>query len=278
MKDVLFNGFDDLIEDSDLETNGEHHISSTDHSLSQNFLVEPSKVTRTPKNPYVDSIYSPVCDISASTTQHADVDDSSQPNNNNTPYTSTSLSHKKHCVRFSPSEDIKSIEEREEDYLSSGHNSKQELEILYGARGLEISKLTAELHDLRHKVVLLGKLYSFIIMLAGFKHLYFTLLIKISGKCLEGEKTGLKVTMEASDRVLYESRDENRHLQKELECLNEKLQKTVEANKDLTSKLEAAQLNSVNQERQIFDLKLFQSNHKDANRQEILLNDIKVRN
>ena len=83
--------------------------------------------------------------------------------------------------------------------------------------------------------------------------------------------------MEAGDRILYESRDENRHFQKELECLNEKLRKTLEANKDLTSKLEAAQLNSINLERQILDLNLLQSNHRDANRQEVLLNDIKVR-
>ena len=82
--------------------------------------------------------------------------------------------------------------------------------------------------------------------------------------------------METSDRILYESRDENRHLQKELDCLNEKLQKTIEANKDLASKLEASQLNNVNLERQILDLNLLQSNHKDANRQEVLLNDIKV--
>jgi len=161
LKDVLLNGFDDLIDDSDSEMNGDHQFSSVDNSMTQNILTEPLKAAITPNNPYIDSIYSPVHETIGSTTQYPDIDESSKPTNNNTPFTSISHSHKKHCVRFSPIEDTKTIEDTEKDYLSSGHNSKQELEILYGARGLEISKLTAEVHDLRHKVILLGKLMFF---------------------------------------------------------------------------------------------------------------------
>ena len=82
--------------------------------------------------------------------------------------------------------------------------------------------------------------------------------------------------MEASERILNESRNENRQLKDEINSLNQRLEKMSEVNKDLASKLEAAELNSVNLERQILDLNLFQANHRDANRQEILLNGIKV--
>jgi len=255
LKDLLQNGFDDLqIDESDLETTHEDRPDSF-----QNFSNEPLK-TITRNNQYNgDSLYSPINNTNISTTQYLDVEDSSRPTNNNSLYTSKSLSQKKHCVRFSQVEDTETIhysskwmhetdEEREKHYLSSGLNSKEELEVLYGSRGSEISKITADLHDLRHKVVL-----------------------------LEGEKTGLKVTMEASERLLYESRDENCQLREELESLNHKLTQTSEANKDLTSQLEAAQLNHVNLERQILDLNLLQANHRDSNRQEVLLKDIKAR-
>lgn len=76
-------------------------------------------------------------------------------------------SHKKNCVRFSPLEETKtnsyqptwnhsSEEEIEKHYLSSGLNSQAELEILYAARGTEISKLMSEINHLHHKVALLG--------------------------------------------------------------------------------------------------------------------------
>lgn len=75
--------------------------------------------------------------------------------------------HKKNCVRFSPLEESKTNsyrpswnrsneEEIEKHYLSSGLNSQAELEILYAARGTEISKLNSEIHHLHHKVALLG--------------------------------------------------------------------------------------------------------------------------
>ena len=78
-------------------------------------------------------------------------------------------SNKKNCVRFSPLGENKTNtynrlqwnhsndeEDMEKHYLSSGLNSQAELEILYAARGTEISQLTAELHQLHHQVALLG--------------------------------------------------------------------------------------------------------------------------
>jgi len=86
----------------------------------------------------------------------------------------------------------------------------------------------------------------------------------------------LKTTLETSERVLIENREENRRLNERNVSLNHELDKYRKINDDLSSKLMAAESNIVNLERQILDQNLLQSNHRDANRQEVLLKGIKV--
>jgi hypothetical protein len=107
-----------------------------------------------------DSLYSPLHEGGElSTTQYS-------LNNNSPP---KSAAFKNTQVRFSQIEDSGTqsyrphwgnIDEAEKEYLSSGLNSTSGLEILYAARGSEISKLSTQLHDLQHKVALLGKYIS----------------------------------------------------------------------------------------------------------------------
>lgn len=92
----------------------------------------------------------------------------------------------------------------------------------------------------------------------------------------EGEKAGYKVTLETSERMLRESREENRSLNDELHSLNQRINSLTQINQNLTNKLEAAENNTVGLERQILELNMFQANQRDANRQEVLLNGIKV--
>ena len=92
----------------------------------------------------------------------------------------------------------------------------------------------------------------------------------------EGEKAGFKVTLETSERMLRESREENQNLKDELHSFNQRIDSLTQMNQNLTSKLEAAENNTVSLERQILELNMFQANHRDANRQEVLLNGIKV--
>lgn len=92
----------------------------------------------------------------------------------------------------------------------------------------------------------------------------------------EAENTGIKVTLESSERVVRETREENRRLTEEIQSLNHRLDKSAETNHDLVAKLKAAESNTITLERQILDLNLFQAHHRDANRQEVLLDGIKV--
>jgi hypothetical protein len=50
----------------------------------------------------------------------------------------------------------------------------------------------------------------------------------------------------------------------------------TETNNSLVSKLQAAENNTISLERQLLDLNLLQANHRDANRQDILLSGVKV--
>lgn len=86
----------------------------------------------------------------------------------------------------------------------------------------------------------------------------------------------MKTTLETSERVLIENREENRRLNERNVSLNHELDKYRKTNDDLSSKLMAAESNIVNLERQILDQNLLQANHRDANRQEVLLKGIKV--
>ena len=107
-----------------------------------------------------ESLYSPLH-------EGADLSSTQYSLNNNSP--PKSAGYKNTRVRFSQSEETDTqsyrhpwgnIDEAEKEYLSSGLNSTSGLEILYAARGSEISKLSTQLHDLQHKVALLGKCIS----------------------------------------------------------------------------------------------------------------------
>ena len=86
----------------------------------------------------------------------------------------------------------------------------------------------------------------------------------------------MKVTLETSERMLRDCRDENRRLSEEIQTLNQKLAKLTETNHDLSSKLEASENNTITLERQILNLNLLESNHRDANRQDTVMSGIKV--
>lgn len=88
----------------------------------------------------------------------------------------------------------------------------------------------------------------------------------------------MKITLEASENVLQESREENRRLREEVNVLKQRLNEVTETNQSLNSKLEAAENNTIRLERQLLDLNLLQSNHRDSNRQDVLLGGIKVCN
>ena len=170
---MLTNAFDDLIEEdeSDLETTNPHfskllpdksHELESDHSK----YINSSKDQSYPGNSLYSPLHQQTGDLSE--TQYPGVNDPSNNSSLNS-WSQQQNSHKKNCVRFSPAEENKpntyrphnwnhsnNEEDVERHYLSSGLNSKGEMEILYAARGNEITKLTTELHQLHHKVALLG--------------------------------------------------------------------------------------------------------------------------
>ncbi|KAI9557077.1 hypothetical protein GHT06_016875 [Daphnia sinensis] len=261
LRDLLTNAFDDLIEEdeSDFEATGQH--SRLHLEKSQEFQSDSSKQNMSQGQEYLgDSLHSPI--------HHRQNEDMPESLHQDTPADSESNmsfgtwsknSHKKNCVRFSPLEESKTNpyrpswnhsneEEIEKHYLSSGLNSQAELEILYAARGTEISKLNSEIHHLHHKVAL-----------------------------LEGEKTGMKMTLETSERMMQESRQDNLRLKEEIAALNQRVKDVIETNQNLISKLQAAENNAISLERQVLDLNLLQANHRDANRQDNLLSGIKAR-
>ena len=84
------------------------------------------------------------------------------------------------------------------------------------------------------------------------------------------------MTMETSERMLKDTKEENQRLNSEIERLNKQVHELIETSKDTTAKLLAAESNAVNLERQIIDLNVMQASQRDANRQEVLLNSIKV--
>ena len=86
------------------------------------------------------------------------------------------------------------------------------------------------------------------------------------------------MTLESNENILRETHEENRRLKYEIEALNQRVNEVTETNRSLTSKLEAAENNTISLERQLLDLNLLQANHRDANRQDILLGGIKVNN
>ena len=88
----------------------------------------------------------------------------------------------------------------------------------------------------------------------------------------------MKMTLESNENILRETHEENRRLKYEIEALNQRVNEVTETNRSLTSKLEAAENNTISLERQLLDLNLLQANHRDANRQDILLGGIKVNN
>ena len=86
------------------------------------------------------------------------------------------------------------------------------------------------------------------------------------------------MTLESNENILRETHEENRRLKYEIEALNQRVNEVTETNRSLASKLEAAENNTISLERQLLDLNLLQANHRDANRQDILLGGIKVNN
>ena len=84
------------------------------------------------------------------------------------------------------------------------------------------------------------------------------------------------MTVESSNRILRDSRDENACLKDELQALNGRLEQSLKVNGELTAKLEASDNNILSLERQISDMQLFQSSHRDANRQQTIFSDVKA--
>lgn len=93
---------------------------------------------------------------------------------------------------------------------------------------------------------------------------------------VEGEKTGMKITLETSGSILKKTNEENVCLKEKVEVLNQRIHEVTETNNSLVSKLQAAENNTISLERQLLDLNLLQANHRDANRQDILLSGVKV--
>lgn len=262
LRDLLTNAFDDLIEEdeSDFEAT-DQHLSRLNSEKSQEFQSDSSKQNISQGQEYLgDSLHSPIHrqqNEDMPEPLHQDIPADSESNMSFSSWSKNN--HKKNCVRFSPLEESKTNsyrtswnrsneEEIEKHYLSSGLNSQAELEILYAARGTEISKLNSEIHHLHHKVAL-----------------------------LEGEKTGMKMTLETSERIVQESRQDNLRLKEEIAALNQRVKEVIETNQNLISKLQAAENNAISLERQLLDLNLLQANHRDANRQDNLLSGIKAR-
>ncbi len=149
------------------------HISKHLPDKSPELDSDPSKYNSSKDLGYAgNSLYSPLHQQNGdlSETQYPGVDN---PSINSSFNSWTQNNHKKNCVRFSPAEESKpnsyrpqqwnqmsNEEDTEKHYLSSGLNSQAEMNILYAARGTEIAKLTTEVHQLHHKVALLGKFYS----------------------------------------------------------------------------------------------------------------------
>ena len=86
----------------------------------------------------------------------------------------------------------------------------------------------------------------------------------------------MKITLETSENILKKKNEENVCLKEKIEALNQRINEMAETNNSLTSKLHAAENNTMSLERQLLDLNLLQANHRDANRQDILLNGVKV--
>jgi hypothetical protein len=93
---------------------------------------------------------------------------------------------------------------------------------------------------------------------------------------IEGEKTGLTVTLQNSEQVLRDCREENACLKDEIASLNDRLLQMTEDNREMTTKMNSADNKIISLERQILDMNMFQANQRDANRQEVLFSSIKV--
>ncbi len=162
---MLTNAFDDLIEDeSDLEST----VDRTRNSEAMGSILTGQsgddgnlKFLGTEDKFQQDSLYSPLHENQDSSAAQLSL-------NNNSLLKST---HKNTRVRFGPlfeesgSQSYQptwraKLEETEREYLSSGLNSRSELDILYAARGSEITKLEIQLHQLQHKLAMLGECAS----------------------------------------------------------------------------------------------------------------------
>lgn len=86
----------------------------------------------------------------------------------------------------------------------------------------------------------------------------------------------MRMTLETSERIVQESRQDNLRLKDEIAALNRRVTGVTETNQSLIFKLEAAENNAISLERQLLDLNLLQANHRDANRQDNLLSGVKV--
>lgn len=171
MRNLLTNAFDDLIEEEDGDLDAtQDHLSKLSVNQSQEIQADASKYNSSKDHGYAgNSLFSPLHqdkEDDLSETQYHGVDNSG-PSNNASFNSWAQSSHKKNCVRFSPIEENTTKTYRkqwnynvedvsEKHYLSSGLNSQDEMETLYAARGKEISKLTAEIHQLQHSVAILG--------------------------------------------------------------------------------------------------------------------------
>ena len=86
----------------------------------------------------------------------------------------------------------------------------------------------------------------------------------------------MKITLETSENIVKKSNEENLCLKEKIDVLNQRINEMTETNHSLECKLHAAENNAISLERQLLDLNLLQSNHRDANRQDILLSGVKV--
>ena len=177
MQDLLTNAFDDLIEEDETDLEESHVGGNLHNNFQLSNQSRDSSATQFLAKKNVDfngdSLYSPLHlgekDNYLSETQYRSVDEHSLNSSPPVKAANTQPNSKKHSVRFSSLDDpqqdsfkpnwkYNDVGAREQHYLSSGLNSEAELEILYAARGSEINKLSAEVHQLHHKTALLGKI------------------------------------------------------------------------------------------------------------------------
>lgn len=163
-------------DESDLEAtaNNESNIQTNKTLPTQ---LNPSKNQLDLKNhPYLEnSLYSPLQQHNGedlSETQYHGVDNHTPsnvssfnswiPKDHRKDFDKFTIEGEKNIHSYRKQWDYTTQDQTEQNYMSSGLNSKEEIEILYAARGMEISKLTAEIQQLHHTVALLGTSWNFV--------------------------------------------------------------------------------------------------------------------